>query len=116
MLVVVVAGSRSFADYSLLSRHLDDIAARFGIAEIVSGCCRGADQLGERYAHEHGIPIRRFPADWARFGRSAGYRRNEQMAQYADACVCFWVARSVGTAHMIRLARQYGLRLRVVEC
>lgn len=112
---LIVAGSRGFDDYKLLSAHLDDINRRFGISEIVSGTARGADRLGERYAVEHGIAIKRFPADWNNFGRAAGYIRNEQMAKYADACICFWIDGSKGTGHMINLARQYGLRLRIVS-
>ena len=112
---LIVAGSRDFEDYQLLSAHLDDINKRFGISEIVSGTAKGADKLGEQYAIKHNIPIKRFPADWNSFGKAAGYIRNEQMARYADACICFWINKSKGTGHMINLARQYRLRLRIVS-
>ena len=44
---------------------------------IISGTASGADRLGERYAKEKGFQLRRFPADWNRYGKSAGYRRME---------------------------------------
>jgi hypothetical protein len=47
-------------------------------------------------------------ADWDTYGKSAGYRRNADMAKYSDAVVCFWDGVSKGTKHMIDLARQYG--------
>ena len=112
---LIIAGSRTFGDYKLLSEHLDDICARFDITEIVSGTAAGADSLGELYARDHNIPVTRFPADWNKYGKSAGYRRNEQMAKFADACICFSVDNSKGTEHMINLAKQYRLRLRVVR-
>ena len=112
---LIIAGSRTFGNYKLLSTHLDDICARFDITEIVSGTAAGADSLGELYAKEHNIPVKRFPADWKKYGKSAGYRRNALMAQYADACICFSVDDSRGTQHMINLAQQYKLRLRVVK-
>lgn len=112
---LIVAGSRNFDDYQLLTEQLDEISNKYNIIEIVSGTARGADTLGEVYAIGNNIPVKRFPADWNRYGKSAGYRRNEQMAQYADACICFSVDNSKGTEHMINLSKQYRLKLRVVR-
>lgn len=112
---LIIAGSRVFGNYKLLSEHLDDICSRYDITEIVSGTAAGADSLGELYAKDHNIPVKQFPADWNKYGRSAGYRRNEQMAKYADACICFSVNNSKGTEHMISLAKKNKLRLRVVR-
>jgi len=113
---VIVAGSRSFTDYSLLERKLTHLFSRCASSiGIVSGMARGADRLGERYAAQHGMRITRFPADWDRYGKSAGYRRNSEMAQFADALVAFWDGRSRGTGHMIDLAHEHGLRVRVVH-
>lgn len=112
---LIVAGSREFGNYQLLSKHLDEINSKYDITEIVSGTASGADSLGELYAKEHNIPIKRFPANWNKYGRSAGYIRNKDMAHYADACICFWMNKSKGTGHMINLAKEYKIRLRVVE-
>ena len=74
--------------------------------EIVSGAYyRGAGKLGEQYAKERGYKITRFPADRKRFGRAAGPKRNEQMANYADALIAFWDEKSRGTKNMIDLAK-----------
>lgn len=83
--------------------------------EIVSGTARGADELGERYAKARGYALKQFPADWDTFGKGAGYRRNSQMADYAEACVVFWDEKSRGTKHMIDLAEKTGLLLRVIR-
>ncbi|BBW98885.1 DUF2493 domain-containing protein [Geobacillus subterraneus] len=114
---VIVAGSRSFSDYRMMEQALLYYLSRcdLSLVEIVSGTARGADQLGERFAQEHGCAIKRFPADWARYGKRAGLIRNEEMAKYADACVCFWDGKSRGTKHMIDVAREYRLWLRVVR-
>ena len=34
-------------------------------------------------------------------GKKAGYLRNVDMAEYADALVAFWDGKSKGTGHMI---------------
>ena len=74
---------------------------------------RGADRLGERYAKERGYKVIYFPADWDIDGRSAGFKRNVKMAEYADALVAFWDGKSSGTKHMIETAQGKGLDVRV---
>lgn len=111
---VIVAGSRSFDDYGLLADTLDHLLQNKGRdVIIVSGAARGADTLGEIYAAERGFQIARFPADWDRYEKSAGYRRNVQMAENADALVAFWDGVSPGTQHMIRIAKEKNLQIRV---
>lgn len=116
MFKVIVAGSRGFCDYRLMAKKLDYLLSSKSHDEIivVSGGARGADSLGERYAREHKLKLKVFPADWDTFGKRAGYLRNKQMAEYADALVAFWDGQSRGTQHMIELARQYGLAVRIV--
>ena len=74
----------------------------------------GALTHWENSTPRSGIPIRYFPADWQTLGKSAGYQRNTQMAQYADALVAFWDGRSKGTKHMIDTAQRFKLDIRVV--
>lgn len=112
---VIVAGSRSFDDYNLLCRKLDKILSRRRNIVIVSGTARGADTLGERYALERGYVVARFPAEWERFGRSAGAVRNETMARYASACIVFWDGTSRGSQDMARKATRHGLPLRLIR-
>jgi len=110
---LIIAGSRNFTDYPLLKKTLTPI--RSLISEIVSGTARGADQLGEQFALEHDIPIKQFPADWDRYGKPAGYIRNAQMAEYADALIAFWDGKSAGTGHMIEVARKNKLMVSVIS-
>ena len=110
---VIIAGSRTFSDYTLLHQKCDEIINT--PAEIVSGTARGADRLGERYAIEKGCPIKKFPADWDNLGRSAGYLRNEEMAKYADTLIAFWDGTSKGTSHMIVLATKHNLKVHIVK-
>lgn len=78
----------------------------FVISEIVSGGARGADSLAERYAQENDIQLTVFPAEWDKYGKSAGYRRNHQIIDYADVVLAFWDGQSKGTKHAIELAEK----------
>lgn len=118
MFKVIVAGGRDFADYDLLKSKLDNLLVNRDPVEIVSGTARGADKLGEFYARTSKLDLALFPADWKPngvFDKSAGYKRNAQMADYADALVAFWDGKSRGTMHMINLAKSAGLQVRVVN-
>ena len=112
---IIVAGSRGFADYELLRERLCYITQKLKRVVIVSGTARGADQLGERWAEENGHEVIRMPADWNRYGKAAGYKRNEEMAKTAKGLVAFWDGNSRGTSNMIDIAKREGLRVLVVR-
>lgn len=114
---VIVAGSRTFNNYELLKEKLDMYLSRVKDdyqVVIVSGKAKGADSLGERYAYERAYDVDEFPAKWDEFGKSAGYIRNREMAQNANACIAFWDGDSNGTRHMIDLAREHQLQLKIL--
>jgi len=103
---LIIAGGR---DYMFIKQDLKVLDELGPIHEVVSGCARGADAQGELWAFKCKIPIRRFPAKWDLYGKSAGYIRNELMAQYATACALFPGGK--GTEHMFQLAKKYKLQI-----
>ena len=119
---VIIAGSRNFNDQDLFDNFVNDILCDYDTEEleIVSGCCTGADRMGEEYAEEWGIKLAEFPAYWNKYGKSAGPKRNEQMAKYASDAdhgilIAFPLGESKGTQNMIKLAKQYGLEVYVLR-
>lgn len=112
---VIIAGSRHYTNYEFVKKTVDGFLAVAGIEveEIVSGGARGVDALGERYAQEHGYPLKRFSADWGLYGRAAGSIRNKQMAEYADILIAF-SSGGRGTENMINhMVRQRKHRITV---
>lgn len=118
---IIVAGSRTCNDYNLISNVLSRYVrycTENGInPEFVSGGCRGVDTLAERFCKLHGYPIKVFNADWATYGKRAGYLRNKQMAEYAaetgGSLIAFWDGKSRGIKMMIELAEGKGLTVNV---
>ena len=104
----IIAGPRDFTDTNFVWRAI--AKAPFNITEVVSGHATGVDAMGETYAIISGIPVKRFPADWKKYGKAAGPIRNNAMAEYADALIAIDTG-SRGTAHMIRAARTAGLEV-----
>jgi hypothetical protein len=95
---VIIAGSRTIKDYKLVEAAIKN--SGFKITEVVCGCASGVDSLGEKWAMLNNIRVTKFPANWDKYGRSAGYRRNVEMANYADACIVVYTGpKSVGSQH-----------------
>lgn len=117
MMHIIIAGCRDFNDYSVVEKEVMDFIGKVigkTEIEIISGGATGADTLGERFAKEHNLSLKIVPADWKTYGRSAGPRRNEQMARMAGTLVAFWDGKSRGTKNMVDTAKKLGLRVKVV--
>lgn len=116
---LIIAGSRSFTDTNRLIDFVNGLIKTGAIEEegleIVSGMAKGADACGIEIAKANNLPLRKFPADWILFGKSAGYRRNTQMGQYANVLVAAWNGTSMGTAHMIDYMEKLGKPVYILE-
>ena len=112
---LIIAGGRDFHDIGFMRKTLEHLFSNTGKPdEVVCGMAKGADLLGFQWASENSIPVAKFHADWNKHGKAAGYIRNEQMANYATHCVCFWDGKSKGTEHMIDLAKKKNLKLKII--
>lgn len=120
MFYVLIVGSRSFDDFNLLVAKCDKLLANHQEVTVVSGGARGADALAKRYAHLRNFGYVEFRADWERIGKSAGYRRNEQMHAFISqfehrGVIAFWDGGSKGTAHNFGLCERFNNPLRLVR-
>jgi hypothetical protein len=125
---VIIAGSRGITDINHIYEAVEK--SNYDIDQIVSGTAKGVDQLGEKFAEDNGIPIKRFPAKWndlsvkkvlikeGRYGKYnalAGFQRNAAMADYADALIAIWDGKSNGTRNMINLMKSQGKLTFILE-
>ena len=109
----IIAGTRTIEDYDTVKKAIID--SGFNITMVVSGVCRGVDKLGQRWAKENNIPIKKFPADWKQYSKRAGPIRNKAMAEYADALIVIWDGFSRGTNNMINNAKKNNLPIHEVN-
>lgn len=109
---VIVAGTRTIWDYTLVDRFLGIcIEKGLEIDSVVCGMAPGVDSVGWAWAHINDIPIDEFPADWNQYGKRAGMIRNTLMASHADALVLVWDGKSPGSNNMLKVAQQYHLKI-----
>lgn len=63
---IVVAGCTDYQDYEGVKAYIEiyiwKIKEKYTLI-FLSGGCKGADMLGERYANENGFRLERYPVD-----------------------------------------------------
>lgn len=155
MLRMVIAGSRFFNDYNLFELEMIKILFELNkkypqhnilfidrekklfkinpsSLEIISGMAKGADSLAVKFAYEHNLALKEFPADWnnldvspcriatnshGSYNALAGHNRNKDMAVYASSddafgvLVLFWDSKSKGSKNMKNQAIAFGLEI-----
>lgn len=110
---LAIIGSRTFTDYSLVKEKVLKIGKE-NISLIISGGARGADSFGEQVAKELGIETLIFPAEWKKYGRRAGFIRNQYIIDNCDRVLAFWDGESHGTKHSIGIAEQQNKLVEIV--
>ncbi|WAQ79299.1 hypothetical protein E20_12 [Escherichia phage E20] len=115
---LIVAGGRDFTDTNRMIAELQKLVESGEITdspELVCGMARGADMLAYSLWANNRMPIHNFPANWNKHGKSAGYKRNQEMGEFADAAVCFWDGNSKGTKHMIDIMNRLNKPVYIVR-
>lgn len=117
---ILVTGSREWTQWGVVEAALRDVHLRLSRGcrpadvTVVHGGARGADTIAGLLADRMGFQVEVHPADWDRYGRSAGHRRNAEMVKLgADACIAFPIGSSPGTRGCMRLAATAGIPVKV---
>ena len=118
---VCVCGGRDYDDQEYIFSVLDDLHAEKPITLLIQGAQKrydkelkryvGADYHAKMWAKSRKVPFKEFKADWDKYGRSAGPKRNEKMAKESGMQLCVAFPRENGTwgngtVDMIGRARQ----------
>lgn len=121
---LAIIGSREFSDYECVKRSLYDFYEKtivrdnldlygniltevlYRFDEIVSGGAKGADSLGAKWAKENNVKLTEYLPDWEKFGKRAGFLRNEDIIKNCDEVLCFWNGVSKGTANSLSIAKR----------
>lgn len=115
--MVVVCGSRDFADPFRVSLEIDARIAKLPAGcTVLTGGAAGADAIAHESARRHGLPVSVMRADWEEHGKRAGIVRNLQMLdENPDLVIAFWNGASKGTRHTITEAQKRGIPTEVHE-
>ena len=108
-----VIGSRTINNYYIVYSYLKQYLPKDAI--IVTGGAQGVDMLAEVYAEMNGHPCEVYEAKWDIFGKSAGMRRNVDMARNSTHCFAFWDGKSPGTKHCIEEMKKRNVKTIIID-
>ncbi len=101
---LLIYGSRGIQNRDTVFQAIDHYIVENGLPDaIITGDATGVDALARLYAHEHKIDLSVFPADWEKYGRKAGYVRNNDMVNACDRAIGIWDGKSPGALITMRL-------------
>ena len=101
---VLVCGGRDYKNSKFLFNKLQDIP----ITVLIQGEARGADALAKQYAIKNNIEYESYPANWQKYGKGAGYRRNSEMLKKGKPELVVAFTGGKGTDMMVSLAIDNG--------
>lgn len=82
---------------------------------IISGGAVGVDSAARIASKAFNLKYIEFPAEWKRYGTSAGFIRNYQVVSECDCVVAFWDGKSKGTAHATDYAKKIGRHVIIIR-
>lgn len=104
---VLICGDRKWSN----RERFHQVLWWFPITHIVTGGAKGADFMAESYAAVSKIPWQTFEAEWKKYGRAAGPKRNQKMLdEDPDLVIAFHndIFSSKGTKDMVKRAARAG--------
>jgi hypothetical protein len=109
---VAIVGSREYPNLSKVRAYIQRLPID---TVIVSGGAKGVDKCAEKVASSIGLQTEIYPADWHKFGKAAGMKRNQQIVEASDLIVAFWDGESRGTKNTIDTAKKLGKGVTVFQ-
>lgn len=108
----IIAGTRALSEKDT---HAAIMVCPWRISAVICGEARGPDTHGRIWAESVGVPVYSYLPDWQQHGDEAGFIRNIEMANGADALLAVWDGQSNGTRHMINTMMRQGKPVYVHE-
>ena len=115
---VLVTGSRDWTSRMTIKRAMIEVweaAMRPDDIVLISGANpKGADHIAEQCAIDCGWKVERHPAQWDKWGKAAGPRRNNEMVESGvDVCIAFIKDNSRGATNCSQTAMRAGVTTRI---
>lgn len=123
---LLVCGGRDYKNRKQAYRVLDKIHQRYPITLLIHGAQKtwcnplekkqlkvdfyGADSIAGEWAKKRGVKQKPVPAEWNKYGKAAGFKRNSEMASMnPDKCLAF--PGGDGTKMMISILEKKGIKV-----
>lgn len=119
-MIICISGDRNRKDiYEKKIRK--DISSFVGVENVffIFGDCTGVDTIAKNICEEYKLPFKVFTAKWHKYGKAAGYKRNNKMIKRNPDIVMAYhsdIANSKGTKMCVELARKKNIKVIIDDC
>ena len=112
---ILVTGSRDWHERDVIYEALSSVSVEKGDqVTVIHGGARGADYHAQECAYKLGYAVERHDADWEKYGKQAGYIRNQEMVNAgADICLAFIKNESKGATMCAKIADKAGIPVHI---
>lgn len=108
---LLVCGSRTIDDAIFIKNAIDTLICDQNWNKqditIIQGEAKGVDSIAKLWAKFNKLPVESYPAEWDKYGKRAGFIRNEVMVKLCDYCLILWDGESHGTKNDIELCKKH---------
>jgi hypothetical protein len=125
---VLICGDRDWRNQQLILDELSKIHQELGVEVVIEGengtvigrvVYKGADLMGRYAAERLGIPVLPYPANWRKYGLSAGPIRNRQILTEGKPTLVLafhnFLENSKGTKDMVQAAMNAGIKTQIIK-
>ena len=111
--LVAIAGGKDFANPAAVIAYLDKARAKYADIVLVHGGGPDVEKIAARWAERNGVHQVVCKPDWARHGRAAPFRRNDELLDLLPKGVIAFPGSGI-TGNLVDKARQRGIPVRQV--
>lgn len=113
---ILVCGSRNWGNRNSVE-HALAYCWEMGYRRLIHGGSRGADKLAAEIGNNWGFIVTEYKAEWDKYGPAAGPIRNSRMLTEGkpDLVLAFQIGESKGTQHMVDIAVEEGVEVRLLR-
>lgn len=116
---VLCCGSREMPQTQWNIKEATRVLSQYQVQTIIEGGARGADTVWRMAGSSISAQVLTFPADWNKYGRSAGPIRNQQMLEEKPDLVLAFKPKNAdltrGTGDMVNRALKAGIKVIICE-
>jgi len=113
MIRILVCGGRDYIDERKVFAVLHDYKGKVSV--LIHGCAKGADTIAGTWALINNVEVLRFKADWDRFGKAAGPKRNKRMLDEGHPDLVIAFPGGAGTTNMITQAHAANVQVILIS-
>lgn len=124
-LAILVTGAREYSNKKLVRNTLKNAVEDHEKIILIHGGCSGADKLAGEVGLKLGFIVEVYPAEWKKYGKSAGPKRNKQMVDrlveyknlgYNIKMFAFHddIDNSKGTKNCVNIAQKNGIAVDII--